>query len=83
MSLTQERKDNVIRRVGATTGEPDVKWQHTLFTPRCHVQFRLRVASLTPHVCVLFVRLCVLCMIVLSVSLVPSAFAHLSVLTRR
>ena len=23
MSLTQERKDNVIRRVGATTGEPD------------------------------------------------------------
>jgi hypothetical protein len=41
MSLTQERKDNVIRRVGATTGEPDVKWQHALFTPRCHVQFRL------------------------------------------
>ena len=30
MSLTQERKDNVIRRVGATTGEPDVKWQHSL-----------------------------------------------------
>ena len=44
MSLTQERKDKVIRRVGATTGEPEVKWQHALFTPRCHVRFRLRVA---------------------------------------